>query len=58
LSAAKPIIFRRNDAIDGKTQAALSQIDRAEKAAAADKISPIVRHRASTARLKAIAAAG
>jgi hypothetical protein len=33
-------------------QAALSQIGREEKAAAADKVSPIVCHRASIARLK------
>ena len=33
------------DGIDEKTQAALSQIGREEKAAAADKVSPIVRHR-------------
>jgi hypothetical protein len=32
--------------------AALSQIGREEKAAAADKVSPIVRHRVSIARLK------
>jgi hypothetical protein len=43
---------RRNDVIDEKTQAALSQIGREKKAAAADKVSPIVRHRASIARLK------
>jgi hypothetical protein len=42
----KPIIVRRNDVIDEKTQAALSQIGREEKAAAADKVLPIVRHRA------------
>jgi hypothetical protein len=40
------------DVIDEKTQAALSQIGREEKAAAADEVSPIVRHRASIARLK------
>jgi hypothetical protein len=40
------------DVIDETTQAALSQIGREEKAAAADKVSPIVRHRASVARLK------
>jgi hypothetical protein len=40
------------DVIDEKTQAALSQIGREEKAAAADKVSPIVRHRANIARLK------
>jgi hypothetical protein len=45
------------DAIDEKTQAALSQIGREEKAAASDEVSPIVRHRASMARLKVIAAA-
>jgi hypothetical protein len=33
------------DGIDEKTQAALSQIGREEKAAAADEVSPIVRHR-------------
>jgi hypothetical protein len=33
------------DVIDGKTQAALSQIGREEKAAAEDEVSPIVRHR-------------
>jgi hypothetical protein len=48
-AAAKPIIFCRNDVIDEKTQAALSQIGREEKAAAADKVWPIVRHRASVA---------
>jgi hypothetical protein len=52
LSAAKPIIFRRNDVIDEKTQAALSQIGREKKAAAADEVSPIVRHGASMARLR------
>jgi hypothetical protein len=51
-AAAKPIICRRNDVIDKKTQAALSQIGREEKAAAADKVSPIVRHRASVGQLK------
>jgi len=51
-AAAKPVIFRRNDGIDEKTQAALSQIGREEKAAAADEVSPIVRHRASIAQLK------
>jgi hypothetical protein len=40
------------DVIDEKTQAALSQIGREEKAAAADKVSPIVRHRASMAQQK------
>jgi hypothetical protein len=40
------------DVLDEKTQAAFSQIGREEKAAAADKVSPIVRHRASVARLK------
>jgi hypothetical protein len=34
-------------AINEKTQAALSQIGREEKAAAADEVSPIVRYRAS-----------
>jgi hypothetical protein len=34
--------------------AALSQIGREEKAAAADEVSPIVRHRASMAQLKAM----
>jgi hypothetical protein len=33
-AAAKPIIFRRNDVIDEKTQAALSRIGREEEAAA------------------------
>jgi hypothetical protein len=51
-AAAKPIIFRRNDVIDEKTQAALCQIGREGKAAAADEVSPIVRHRASMAQLK------
>jgi hypothetical protein len=45
------------DVIDEKTQAALSQIGREEKAAAADKVSPIVRHRASVAQQKVIAVA-
>jgi hypothetical protein len=54
LNVAKPIIFRRNDVIDEKTQAALSQIGREEKAAAADEVSSIVRHRASVARQKAM----
>jgi len=40
------------DVIDEKTQAALSQIGREEKAAAADEVSPIVRHHASTAQMK------
>jgi hypothetical protein len=40
------------DVIDEKTQAALSQISREEKAAAADKVSPIVRLRTSIAQLK------
>jgi hypothetical protein len=40
------------DVIDGKTQAALNQIGHEEKAAAADEVSPIVRHRASIARQK------
>jgi hypothetical protein len=40
------------DGIDEKTQAALSQIGREEKAAAADEVSPIVRHRASIAQQK------
>jgi hypothetical protein len=40
------------DVIDEKTQAALSQIGREEKAAVADKVSPIVRHRTSMAQLK------
>ena len=38
--------------IDEKTQTALSQMDREEKAVAADEVSPIARHRASMARLK------
>jgi hypothetical protein len=37
--------------------ASLSQIGREEKAAAADEVSPIVRHRASMVRLKVIAVA-
>jgi hypothetical protein len=45
------------DVIDEKTQAALSQIGREEKAAAADKVSPIVRHRASTAECDGFRAA-
>ena len=53
-AAAIPIIFRRNDVIDEKTQAALSQIGREEKAAAADKVSSIVRHGVSIAQLKAM----
>jgi hypothetical protein len=40
------------DGIDEKTQAALSQIGREEKAAATDIVSPIVRHRASIAQIK------
>src|SRR5580692_1144861 len=40
------------DVIDEKTRAALSQIGREEKAAAADEVSPIVRHRASMVRPK------
>src|ERR1700676_2656174 len=52
LRSTHPTGFRRNDVIDEKTQAALSQIGREEKAAAADEVSPIVRHRASIARLK------
>jgi hypothetical protein len=40
------------DVIDEKTQAALSQIGGEEKAAAADEVSPIVRHRASVAQQK------
>jgi hypothetical protein len=35
--------------IDEKTQAALSRIGREEKAATADEVSPIVRHRANMA---------
>src|ERR1700676_2600247 len=50
LRSTHPTGFRRNDVIDGKTQAALSQIGREEKAAAADEVSPIVRHRASVAQ--------
>jgi hypothetical protein len=42
------------DGIDEKTQAALSQIGREEKAAAADEVSPIVRRRASMAQPKAM----
>jgi hypothetical protein len=40
------------DVLDEKTQAALSQIGREEKAATVDKVSPIVCHGASIARLK------
>jgi hypothetical protein len=40
--------------IDEKTQAALSQIGREEKAAAADEVSPTVRHRVSMAQQKAM----
>jgi hypothetical protein len=40
------------DVIDEKTQAALSRIGREEKAAAADKVSPIVRRGASIAQQK------
>jgi hypothetical protein len=40
------------DVIDEKTQAALSQIGREEKAAAADEVSSIVCHHASIAQLK------
>jgi hypothetical protein len=40
------------DVIDEKTQAALSQIGREEKTAAADEVSPIVGHRASIAQQK------
>ena len=40
------------DVIDEKAQTALSQIGREEKAAAADEVSPIVRHPASIAQLK------
>jgi hypothetical protein len=40
------------DVIDEKTQAALSQIGREEKAAAANEVSPIVRHGASIAQQK------
>jgi hypothetical protein len=40
------------DVLDVKTQAALSQIGREEKAAAADEVSPIVRRRASVAQQK------
>src|SRR5580704_7412981 len=46
------------DVIDEKTQTAVSQIGREEKAAAADKVSPIVRHHASVARLKVMGFAG
>jgi hypothetical protein len=45
-------LAQRVDVIDEKTQAGLSQIGREEKAAAADEVSPIVRHRASIAQLK------
>ena len=47
-----PSSFAETIVIDEKTQAALSQIGREEKAAAADKVSPIVRHRASMAQQK------
>jgi hypothetical protein len=40
------------DVIDEKTQAALSQIGREEKAAAADEVSSIVCHHASVAQQK------
>ena len=40
--------------IDEKTQPALSQIGREEKAAAAEEVSPIVRRRASMAQQKAM----
>jgi len=40
--------------IDEKTQAALSQIGREEKAAAADEVSPMIRHRVSIAQRKMI----
>jgi hypothetical protein len=46
-------MFRRKNVIDEKTQAALSQIGREEKAAA-DEVSPIVGHRASVAQQKAM----
>jgi hypothetical protein len=46
------------DVIDEKTRAALSQIGREEKAAAADEVLPIARHRASMAQLKAMGFAG
>src|ERR1700688_2104044 len=45
-------LAQKIDVIDEKTQAALSQIGREEKAAVADEVSPIVRHRASLAQLK------
>jgi hypothetical protein len=45
------------DVINKKTQAALSQIGREEKAAATDEVSPIVGHRVSIAQRKVIAAA-
>jgi hypothetical protein len=41
-----------HDEIDEKTQAALSQFGREEKAAATDEVSPIVRHDASIAQQK------
>jgi hypothetical protein len=43
---------RGPDSHGHKTQAALSQIGREEKAAAADEVSPIVRHRVSMAQMK------
>jgi hypothetical protein len=46
------LIFRRNDVIDEKTQAAPSQIGREEKTAAADEVSSIVCYHASIAQLK------
>jgi hypothetical protein len=42
------------DGIDEKTQAALGQIGPEEKAAAADEVSSIVRHRASMAQQRGI----
>ena len=45
-------LAQKVDVIDENTQAAPGQIGREEKAAAADKVSPIVRHRASIAQQK------
>jgi hypothetical protein len=47
LSGSETHQLSPNDAIGEKTQAALGQIGREEKAAAADEVSPMVRHRAS-----------
>jgi hypothetical protein len=47
-------LAQKVDVIDENTQAAPGQIGCEEKAAAADKVSPIVRHRASIAKQKAM----